>query len=212
MRIQRHGILILAGLLSMVGCTFSQVPNAYITPNKPAATGIAGTTAGAIATSGLPMIGIGMASTLVGKQLSRRALIADLRARDVIVITQGDTLRLVLSTDHFFEDNGVKLNPTHYFTLDYVAALLKEYGQTPIWIVGYTDNVGSEKQRKRLTLQQARSLLAYLWVHGVAFQHLYAVGRGSEHPVSSNDTPDGSHDNRRIEIHLRDGCPNPSVC
>jgi outer membrane protein OmpA-like peptidoglycan-associated protein len=43
---------------------------------------------------------------------------------------------------------------------------------------------------------------AYLVSRGVRFPRLMVVGDGENHPVASNDTPDGRQANRRVELTI----------
>lgn len=200
----------------LAGCAPQQyVQGAYSTPNKRATGAIVGATGAAIVTgfSSGTAVGVGgMAGEVAGHNLSRRSLVQNINEQGAQAIVRGDTLRIVIPADELFEENSVTLNPARYRLLDYVAALLKEYGNTPIWVEGHADNIGTREQARVQTLQQARSVVTYLWVHGIAFDHLYAVGRGRSQAIADSSTSQGSAYNRRVEIILRDGCPNPSLC
>lgn len=199
-------------ILLLSGCYKQTVQGSYATPNKQVegiALGIttspvvgplvSGSTIGSAATTGY----IG---NMAGAMTARHRLMNTLAQRGVQVIAQGDKVRIILSADRFFYPNSPTLNPHDYPTLDFVAALLKEYGRTPILIAGYTDNVADTEQAKKFTQQQAESVLAYLWVHGIEHNHVKAMGYGSQHPIANNETVAGSAANRRVEITLRAGC------
>jgi outer membrane protein OmpA-like peptidoglycan-associated protein len=196
--------------LFLMGCAPQQhVQGSYSTPNKRVAGAVVGVTGATVLTGvsgGATIPAVGGAGILTGHVLSRHSLMQNLRQQGVQVVARGDTLRIILPADEIFEDGGVELNPARYRTLDYVASLLKEYGDTPVWVAGYSDDIGSQKQARVLTLQQARSVVTYLWVHGIAFNHLYASGHGRRKPIARNDASLGSAFNRRIEITLRDHC------
>lgn len=132
----------------------------------------------------------------------------DKPAEGVIILAQGDELRIVLPSDELFVFDTPELKPSSFPTLNYVVSRLKCYGATPILVTAYTDNVESLPRNRRLSLRQARSVVAYFWVHGIQYQHLYAAGKGAADPVATNATVVGSAANRRVEITLKSGCPN----
>ena len=69
-------------------------------------------------------------------------------------------------------------------------------------IEGYTDNVGNPGFNRLLSEHRANAVRDYLIEHGIESARLVAVGRGTENPVASNNTPQGRALNRRIEFHL----------
>jgi outer membrane protein OmpA-like peptidoglycan-associated protein len=67
-------------------------------------------------------------------------------------------------------------------------------------IEGYTDNVGSETFNQTLSEQRANAVRDYLVQEGVDASFITAKGFGLAMPVTSNDTPQGRQQNRRVEI------------
>lgn len=67
-------------------------------------------------------------------------------------------------------------------------------------IGGHTDNQGSERYNKRLSLQRAESVRQFLIKRGVPAALLRAGGYGGAKPVVSNESELGREQNRRIEI------------
>ncbi len=192
--------------LAMTGCVPSQgVQGSYATPNKNIAgmavgavvgAGVAGVTGGT-ALAVVPGAGTGIATTN-----ARASLMQTLSRQGVNVIAQGDNLRLILSSDSFFYTGVPALNPEHYPVLDNVAALLKEYRQVPITITAHTDSIGSSNEQYTLSQQQAESIRAYLWVHGINYKNLNVAGYGSTRPVAADHGSKGYAANRRVEITL----------
>ncbi|MFU8798040.1 MAG: OmpA family protein [Gammaproteobacteria bacterium] len=193
-------------IIVITGCSpYQSVQGAYATPNKRVSAIATGATIGggilsggsSIALAGATGAGTGLlvtdAKVSLQKTLSRQG---------INVITQGDTLRLILSSDQFFYPNSPALNPPQYPVLTNVAALLKEYGKLPITIAAYTDSIGSSQEHLKLSQQQAESMRAYLWVHGIEHQHLKTVGYGEQFPIAANKGK-GYAANRRIEITLK---------
>ncbi|MBF0569489.1 MAG: OmpA family protein [Candidatus Omnitrophica bacterium] len=73
-----------------------------------------------------------------------------------------------------------------------------------IGVEGHTDNQPIKhsgwKSNWELSSARAMSVLHYLVSNGVVPDRLAATGYGEYHPVASNDTKEGRHKNRRVEI------------
>jgi outer membrane protein OmpA-like peptidoglycan-associated protein len=193
-------------VVGISGCApYQSVQGAYATPNKRVGAMATGATVGGgilsggsgIALAGATGAGAGFLTTH-----AKTSLQETLAKQGVNVIAQGETLRLVLSSDQFFYQGSPALRPKQYPVLTNVAALLKEYGKVPITISGYTDSIGSPKENYILSQQQAESMRAYFWVHGIEHQHVKVIGYGAQYPVAENRGK-GYAANRRIEITLK---------
>jgi outer membrane protein OmpA-like peptidoglycan-associated protein len=198
--------ILFTAAISITACApYQSVQGSYSTPNKRVEGMVLGATAATIVTSAPSGLGTVAAAGAGGGLLlthARTSLMKTLSQQGVNVIAQGDTLRLVLHSDKFFYNGTPALRPKNYPILDNVAALLKEYGKVPITIAGYTDSIGSPNDQYTLTQQQAESMRAYLWTHGIEHEHLKVVGYGSRDPVAANSGT-GYAANRRIEITLK---------
>ena len=72
-----------------------------------------------------------------------------------------------------------------------------------IRIEGNTDNVGSAKTNKSLSLRRANAVANYLITeHGMPRNRFIIVGNGPDKPVASNDTEKGRAKNRRTDFEL----------
>lgn len=86
--------------------------------------------------------------------------------------------------------------------LDGLAQSLIKSGNT-VEITGYTDNVGSSKRNKELGLRRAKNIRDYLRKKGVSRKQIKTFSMGEEHPVATNDSSAGRHQNRRVEIVIK---------
>ncbi len=77
-----------------------------------------------------------------------------------------------------------------------------------VGIAGHTDNTGTPDRNNRLSYDRARSVAAYLTAAGVPYERLFVRGAGASEPKSSNATPQGRSQNRRVEITLSEIAPN----
>lgn len=134
------------------------------------------------------------------------ALIDTLRAQpDVQVVQLGDTLKIILTTDGCFDMYTSVILPRCKPTLTTISTVLNAYGNAPVTVAGYTDEVAPAQAAILLSKQQADSIVAYLWAHGDAYERFQTIGYGPQFPIATNLNPDDSYYNRRIEITVRRG-------
>ena len=121
--------------------------------------------------------------------------------QDFTLLKQGETLSL----DRVMFDFGeIKWLPSSEDELENLYKFLKENPDTKIEIIGYTDNVGTEKYNVELSLARAKAIANYLIQRGIAEDRLKYIGKGSANPVSDNNTEEGREKNRRVEIKIAD--------
>lgn len=71
---------------------------------------------------------------------------------------------------------------------------------SPINVVGHSDDAGSPEYNDRLAEARARSVVSYLAARGISMDRLKLKSFGSTQPVASNSTPEGRQLNRRVEV------------
>lgn len=113
-----------------------------------------------------------------------------------------EALKLVMGNSILFATGKSTLSPEAQAVLSKVALNLKQFPETDVTVVGYTDNTGSEEVNNRLSLERATSVVNYLNSHGIAMSRLKAVGNGWNDPIASNETAAGRAQNRRVEIFI----------
>ncbi|MGH8481815.1 MAG: OmpA family protein [Nevskiaceae bacterium] len=92
------------------------------------------------------------------------------------------------------------------FRLDAIAELLaSERGGARVEVAGHTDSVGPEGFNRRLSVQRAETVKAYLAERGVSADRISVVGYGEAQPRDTNDTIEGRRLNRRVEIRAIGG-------
>jgi len=99
-----------------------------------------------------------------------------------------------------FESGSSALTPDSYRVLDEVVRSLMAYPEVRVEIQGYTDSVGKASANMSLSQRRAESVRQYLVNAGVDPSRLVAKGYGEDNPVSTNSTPGGRAQNRRIEF------------
>ena len=79
--------------------------------------------------------------------------------------------------------------------------MLKEHGYLKLVIEGHTDNVGAVASNQSLSEKRAEAVRQYLiGTYGVDESRLQAKGFGSSKSSTTNDTPEGRQQNRRVEL------------
>jgi outer membrane protein OmpA-like peptidoglycan-associated protein len=90
--------------------------------------------------------------------------------------------------------------------LDEVAkALMDLDAKQTITVEGHTDSRGADDMNQKLSEDRANAVRAYLVERGVKPDRIKSVGRGEGTPITSNDTPEGRANNRRVEIVIGKG-------
>ncbi|MDQ2862191.1 MAG: OmpA family protein [Bacteroidota bacterium] len=101
-----------------------------------------------------------------------------------------------------FDFGKSSLRATSYATLDDLVDYLKRKLTERIEIGGHTDNVGSDEKNLVLSLERAKSIVAYLVAKGISTDRVEAKGYGAEEPIEDNSTEEGRQENRRTEVKI----------
>jgi outer membrane protein OmpA-like peptidoglycan-associated protein len=101
-----------------------------------------------------------------------------------------------------FDFGKADLRPESYKTLDDLVDYLNRKSTERIEIGGYTDNIGSDAKNLILSLNRAKSIVAYLISKGMGNERLIAKGYGAEDPIEDNSKEAGRQKNRRTEVKI----------
>lgn len=127
-----------------------------------------------------------------------------LAGSQVKVTEQSDgSVKLDIPGSVLFDTNSARISPSFKQTLDQIAGTLAEHPTANVNVVGYTDSTGSESYNRKLSLERASSVTAYLESRGVAPTRLTATGQGEANPIADNATTEGRAQNRRVEMFVR---------
>jgi outer membrane protein OmpA-like peptidoglycan-associated protein len=117
---------------------------------------------------------------------------------------QFDPPKTFVLDDVEFDFGKSTLRPESYNTLDDLVDYLKRKPNERIEIGGHTDNIGSDEKNLVLSLERAKSIVAYLIAKGISNDRLVAKGYGAEEPIEDNSTEEGRQKNRRTEVKILD--------
>ena len=107
---------------------------------------------------------------------------------------------ITLSGNVLFETGKAQLRPAARDQLGELADTLVKAKAESLTIEGFTDSTGSKKRNAQLSQARAEAVAGFFASRGISAKKMHAVGRGSEHPVASNDTAEGRATNRRVEV------------
>lgn len=113
-----------------------------------------------------------------------------------------DAIKLVLGDAILFPTGKATLSQAADAALSRVAYNLKQFPDTDVTVVGFTDNTGSVQLNQNLSEQRAQSVVNYLESQGIPASRLKAVGMGENDPIASNATAEGRAQNRRVEMYI----------
>lgn len=84
--------------------------------------------------------------------------------------------------------------------LDVLVEFMRTRAAVRVKIEGHTDNTGSAKINKTLSLARAETVKAYLVQRGIDPRRIETIGYGPSRPIADNSTEFGKGLNRRTEI------------
>ena len=135
--------------------------------------------------------------TAEGRTENRRVealVIGELRALD--------TVRFPSVT--LFPRRSAELTSKGRAALEGQRALAREMLQRApyVEVVGHTDDIGDDAYNQELSEQRANTIADYLISTGVNSNLIVTRGMGELEPITSNATPEGRTENRRVEVFV----------
>lgn len=118
-------------------------------------------------------------------------------------VTYQKALRIIVSSDHLFKLHTAQLMHKKNKLLNQALAWIHRYPGATIEVLGYTDSIGTDQEKRQITEGQARRVASYLWAHGIAWERLHIGGQGDHEPVASDSSLEAHAMNRRVEIWVR---------
>ena len=116
--------------------------------------------------------------------------------------TEITTQRTFTMKNIFFETNSEVLLPVAYSSLQELVSFLEKNVELHVLITGHTDNVGNEISNLKLSQKRAASVAQFLRNNKIAPNRIKTIGKGESQPITTNETPKGRNQNRRVEFQL----------
>ncbi len=111
--------------------------------------------------------------------------------------------KIIVLMDVNFKFASSELTDQTKTILNEVALTLKmNPGWSKLNVAGHTDNIGSVDLNQKLSVKRANAVEKYLVSKGLSDSMITATGFGMQNPVSSNETEEGRHKNRRAELTI----------
>lgn len=142
-----------------------------------------------------------------------KALDPEIKRREVSMSLRREGLVVSLKEMGFFDSGSATIRTGSLGAIGRLAEVLKQRPEN-LRIEGHTDNVPIHTARFannwELSTARATQLIQLLITkYGIPPSHLSAAGYGEFHPVTSNSTPDGRAQNRRLDVVIL--APLPST-
>jgi len=102
-----------------------------------------------------------------------------------------------------FPRGGAAFVPREQQELDALLALLREYPQTNLLVLGYADS-GSDRRNARLSLERANAVRDALVKRGVSAARIRARGLGAAYQVGANAAARDPAQSRRVDLVFSD--------
>jgi outer membrane protein OmpA-like peptidoglycan-associated protein len=145
----------------------------------------------------------GTAGVLIGAKMDKQAqkIEEEIPGAKVERVDDGIVVTFDENSGVQFDTNKYDITPQSRETLDKLAAVLKEYPDTNVLVVGHTDSVGSDTYNMTLSKNRAYAVTNYfVQEKGLNSSRFTTNWFGETQPIASNDTPEGRAQNRRVNI------------
>ncbi len=124
----------------------------------------------------------------------------EIRAGNVEVIREGDTIRVIQSARTAFEVGSYEMSPRFTGSLHKTASIFNDFPDTQIMIDGHASSEGAELYNFELSRNRALYVKLALKQLGITESRMTHRGFGELRPRASNSTAAGRHLNRRVEM------------
>ena len=146
----------------------------------------------------------GQANTAAGRA-NQTAMAAGTRAEAVEKAVNRVVYEVVLNESQGnFRFGGTDLPDAAKARIDELVSQIKADPKGAYFeIEGHTDNVGGPAVNKKIGLDRAESVKAYLYMqHQIPLHRMNVISYGEEKPAGPNNTRDGRASNRRVVIRV----------
>ncbi len=133
---------------------------------------------------------------------AKTAAVAEKEPKEIVVTRKMKAGEKIILNDILFDFNKSKPQKESLVELERAIKLVNEIGALPIEISGHTDNVGTRRNNRKVSLKRAKTVANYLTDNNVDKKRISYKGYGETQPIASNATEQGRQLNRRTEIKV----------
>ncbi len=147
----------------------------------------------------------GTAGVIIGGQMDKQAQKIEEEIPGAVVerVDDGIVITFDENSGVYFDTAKYNLNTDSRANLDKLAAILVEYPDTNVLVVGHTDSVGSNASNMLLSERRAMSVTSYFTAtKGLGTSRFTTNWYGEQTPVADNSTAEGRAKNRRVNIAI----------
>lgn len=147
----------------------------------------------------------GTAGVLIGDKMDRQAqkIEEEIPGAQVERVDDGIVVTFDENSGVYFDTAKYNVNAASQATLDKLAAVLVEYPDTDVLVVGHTDSVGADAMNMTLSKNRAESVTNYfIQTKGLSPSRFQTNWYGETAPVADNSTAEGRSKNRRVNLAI----------
>lgn len=144
----------------------------------------------------------GTAGALIGNYMDKQAEEMQNDIAGATIERVGEGIKITFDSGILFATESSTLEPEAKRNIVKLAVILNKYPDTNILVTGHTDSDGTEDYNQSLSERRAKEVSDYTTMQGVPSSRFSVIGLGENEPIASNDSQDGKHLNRRVEIAI----------
>jgi outer membrane protein OmpA-like peptidoglycan-associated protein len=144
----------------------------------------------------------GTAGVLIGNYMDKQADEMQNDIKDAKIERIGEGIKITFDSGILFATNSSTLEQQAKMNINKLAIILNKYPDTNILVTGHTDFDGKDEYNQTLSEKRAKSVSDYTVIQGIQSSRLSIFGLGESEPIASNETEEGKHLNRRVEIAI----------
>ena len=99
-----------------------------------------------------------------------------------------------------FDVAKASIKPESMGTINYVVKMMTDHPELNFSVEGHTDSDGESASNQKLSEARAKAVTETMINAGISADRLSSKGYGETKPMTSNDTPEGKAQNRRVEF------------
>lgn len=144
----------------------------------------------------------GAAGAVIGNQMDKQAkkIEEEIPGAEVKRVDDGIIVTFDENSGVYFQTNKYDVNTDSQIILNKLVAVLNEYPETNVIVIGHTDSTGSDSYNMTLSEKRAKSVTNYFIEKGLASSRFTTQWFGENQPEYDNSTAEGRAKNRRVNV------------